>query len=432
MRYLYIVFILFVFYGCSFSDAKPDLNKTSLDIYDLKHIPQDVDVFTKKIVDAQKLYEVQKEFDKHYFKVWRDDFKVDALKDSMWAFDSYRFGNSYGENLNLLEKEFFTFMRKNANFKNYTSINRYAITTKNLNIRAFPTIKPLLRDPTQAGEGFPFDYLQNSTIYINKPLFVSHYSKDRAWVFVFSSFTSGWVKTNGIAFVDAQKVKQLQKQRYASILKDADALYDEAGNFICYAKIGMRFPIISQDAQNYIVEITGLGKRVKISKSIATDKPLILNKNNINLVMKSIFKTKYGWGGLYGDRDCSSTLRDLFAPFGIWLPRNSSKQAQVGRVISLENLSDDEKISIIKEKAIPFQTLLYKRGHILLYVGTYDKKVIVFHNTWGIKTKKDGVEGRFIIGKTIFSTLKLGEYLKDYDVDAQLLKNIKSINIITH
>jgi len=437
MRYVYIILISIIFYGCSFDGAKPKSAESVSNIYDLKHIPQKAEVFTKNIKDTEKLYKIQKEFDKSYFKPW-NDFEVDSLKDAMWAFDTYKFGDSYGENLNLLEKEFFTTMRTNANFKEYATINKEAITVKNLNIRAFPTSKPLLRDPSKAGEGFPFDYLQNSTIYINKPLFVSHYSKDRAWVYIYSSFTSGWVKSDGIVFLDKEQTNKLKKQNYIAILKDNKAIYDKDGNFLFYTKIGMRFPLVFEDADSYIVKVIKIDaehkpsfKNVKILKNIATKKTLLLNKKNLNLIMSDISKTKYGWGGLYEDRDCSSTLRDLFNPFGIWLPRNSSKQAKVGKVISLDGLDADEKLSLIKQKAIPFQTLVYKRGHILLYVGTFEGKVIVFHNTWGIKTKKDGVEGRLVIGKSIFSTLQIGKNLKYYDEDAQLLKHIKSINILT-
>ena len=57
--------------------------------------------------------------------------------------------------------------------------------------------------------------------------------------------------------------------------------------------------------------------------------------------------------------------------------------------------------------------------------------IVVFHNAWGIKTKKDGIEGRAIIGKTIFSTLRLGKNLKDYDKEGELLRNLKSMNILT-
>ncbi len=141
-----------------------------------------------------------------------------------------------------------------------------------------------------------------------------------------------------------------------------------------------------------------------------------------------MLKSNYGWGGMYGQRDCSSTLRDAFIPFGIWLPRNSLQQSKLGDVISLEGLSDEAKIATIKEKATAFKTLLYKQGHIVLYVGTYKGKVVVFQNTWGIKTDKDGIEGRFIVGKTLFSTLQIGEDLKEYDEDAGLLRNLKSMN----
>jgi hypothetical protein len=148
-------------------------------------------------------------------------------------------------------------------------------------------------------------------------------------------------------------------------------------------------------------------------------------------ITKEVSKTNYGWGGMYEQRDCSSMLRDMFTPFGIWLPRNSYQQSKVGKIISLKDMSEEKKIITIKEKAIPFQTLLYKKGHIVLYVGTYNDDIVVFHNTWGIKTKKDGVEGRLIIGRAIFSTLKLGEEQKDYDKSSELLKNMTSMNIIT-
>ncbi|MGE4397820.1 MAG: glycoside hydrolase, partial [Sulfurimonas sp.] len=106
-------------------------------------------------------------------------------------------------------------------------------------------------------------------------------------------------------------------------------------------------------------------------------------------------------------------------------------QSKIGKVISLENLSDDEKIDIIKEKAIPFETLLYKRGHVVLFVGTYNDEIVVFHNTWGIKTKSETDEGRVIIGKPIFSSLRLGQYQENYDEEAEILKNLTSMNILT-
>ena len=136
-------------------------------------------------------------------------------------------------------------------------------------------------------------------------------------------------------------------------------------------------------------------------------------------------------GGLYEERDCSSTLRDFYAPFGIWLPRNSSQQAKIGKIISLESLSLQQKREKIKKEAVPFETLLYKKGHILLYLGVYKGKITVLHNAWGIRTLDKGKEGRRVLGKTIISSLELGKELKDYDEESGLLAKISSMNIVT-
>ena len=34
-------------------------------------------------------------------------------------------------------------------------------------------------------------------------------------------------------------------------------------------------------------------------------------------------------------------IRDLFTPFGLWLPRNSKEQAEAGRFINIRNLRRD-------------------------------------------------------------------------------------------
>ena len=54
-----------------------------------------------------------------------------------------------------------------------------AITIRRTNVKALPTSTSFYRNPKKVGEGFPFDYNQNSALHINVPLYISHYSKDR-------------------------------------------------------------------------------------------------------------------------------------------------------------------------------------------------------------------------------------------------------------
>ena len=132
-----------------------------------------------------------------------------------------------------------------------------------------------------------------------------------------------------------------------------------------------------------------------------------------------------------GHRDCSSMTKDFFTPFGIYLKRNSFGQREAGRYIEIKGLSQEEKKHQIIEKGMPFLTLIYAKGHIMLYVGMKDKEPLIFHNIWGIKTLKDNdKEDRFIIGKTVITTLELGKDLPNYMQRDNLLSKIEGIVIL--
>jgi hypothetical protein len=426
-----------LFIGCSSNNFKYADNN-QIKIYDLLNIPQDVSCFAKNIDSNSSLYDIQKEYKKYYFSIWNIDKPQEDAKSVMWPFESYKMGESYGENLQLLKEDFFDSIRENSNFESYGTVNEKALTLKESDIRSFPTHRPLFKNPSLAGEGYPFDYLQNSTIHANEPIFISHYSKDREWAFIFSSYASGWLKTDAFVILKKRDIDFWQKAQQVAITKENEPIYDSEGRFLFKTKIGMMFVLVSEDENTYtILTATSFKKsqplfiNSKISKDIASKEIMKLNQENLTKIVNEVSKTNYGWGGMYKQRDCSSMLRDMFAPFGIWLPRNSYQQSKIGNVINLKNLTNKEKIEVIKEKAIPFQTLLYKKGHVVLYVGTYNNEIIVFHNIWGIKTSRDGIEGRIIIGKPIFSSLKLGKFQENYDKESEILNNLVSMNIIT-
>ena len=441
MKYIYCICFALLFTGCISENApKPENNLTQEEklevLDDLLFVDQNISNYLNNV----KPHFIAKleDYETSYFRPWNIE-KIDiSVDEAMWAYRAFRVGNSYGENLQPLENSFFTDVYERSNFKDFATLNKPAITIKALDIRAFPSDKPLLMDPKKAGEGFPFDYLQNSSIAPNKPVLVSHYSRDREWVFIQASFAYGWVKARDIVFVPKKYTKLYQEAQKEFFIKENMPVYDSKGNFLFRSRIGMMLPEIDDASSAYkLLTIVNYKnsqpyyRESKFSNKLVHQGILNFNSKNIVMIFNEVANVKYGWGGMYGQRDCSSILRDFYAPFGLWLPRNSYEQSKIGKVISLENLSDEEKIAKIQAEAIPFETLLYKKGHILLYVGVKDGKVIVFHNTWGVKTKKEGVEGRFIIGKPIFSTLELGSNLENYDKDASILHNLKSMNILT-
>lgn len=431
MKYIYLIIVLLLLSACSLThQAQKEY------ISDLREIPQDPFVFTQRInkgfIGDGLAYKAA------YFSPWNiTAFDIPQEK-AMWAYNVFTPQKSYGENLQPIDQGFFDAILMNSNFKDYATVNKRAVTLRHLNLRAFPTKRPLLRDPNKAGEGFPFDYLQNSTIEANKPLFVSHYSKDKAWVFVKSSFAYGWVRTSDIVFIDKKDSDTWQQMGQIFLLTDNDPIYSQNGNYLFRTHIGMILPLIQENNKSYTVmtiskfkENEPYFRESNISKNISHNGILPFNSANIDAIINELLKVNYGWGGMYSQRDCSSTMRDFFAPFGIWLPRNSYQQSQVGKVISLKDLSDEEKIASIKKYAVPFETLLYRKGHIVLYAGTYHDKIVIFQNLWGVKTKSDGKEGRYIIGRTIFSTLEVGENLEDFDEEGSLLHGLESMNIVS-
>jgi hypothetical protein len=83
-------------------------------------------------------------------------------------------------------------------------------------------------------------------------------------------------------------------------------------------------------------------------------------------------------------------------------------------------------------QGIPYLTLLWRRGHIMLYIGTYQGEPLVFHNMWGISTRNLlGRKGKVIVGHAAITTLHPGRELFNYDVaSADLTRNIIGMTLL--
>lgn len=411
------------------------------DIEDLKKIPQNSHFYATTVPDDLILSDEQKSLDKRFNRLHFAPWDLKSLKykksEAMWPFAVYSKYSVYGENYIKLPKNWFNRQRKNANFENYNTLNIRAITVRNSDLKNFPTTKPLFKNTKQAGEGFPFDYNQNSAIKANSPILISHYSKDRAFVFVQSSFALGWVKVEDIALVNEEFISKFKNGNYSVIVKDRVPIYDGIGNFKFYAKVGTIFPILKARADSFEVGIVlrdidskAVFSKSYISRKFLAKKPIEFNSINLAEVTNELLNEPYGWGGVLQNRDCSATMKDFFSPFGLWLPRNSAAQAKSGTYISLQGLSNRKKEELILQKAIPFMTLIYLKGHIMLYIGEYEGRALVFHNSWGVKTVEDGVEKRHIIGRAAITTLEPGRELDGFSSYRSILSRVRGITIL--
>lgn len=409
---------LFLFTACSI--------KQEVKQYDL-----DDNIKAKKVNDnfINQNEETQNLINK-YFSVWEKE-KLDYSKtDAAWGLN-YRFRTIYLENHRIADSLWFDKQQENSNFDEYNTLLKKAITLKNTNVRVLPTHSPMFYEPTKPGEGFPFDYNQNSLIKINTPLIVSHLSKDKAWAYIQSSTVGGWIKINDIAFTSEEFIKEFKTNNYFVAIKEKFPLYDNV--FREYVKVATIFP---KKADQYIIAKADFNQNaiisfIQISGDEVEQLPIKYNVENRIKIARALMNEPYGWGGLLNNRDCSSFTQDFFAPFGKFLSRNSKAQTKNGKYFDISNLSNEEKKNYILKNAVPFSTLVYLKGHIMLYVGVKDKEPLVMHNMWSVRLKdKKGKEYRHIVGKASITTLEPGKDLKDFDENNNILKKIRGIVIL--
>ena len=370
------------------------------------------------------------EYFSKYFRPWKQSKLSYSEVEAKWGF-SYKNKKVYLENHNQATKEWFDKKIENANFENYNKDIKKAITLKNTNVRVLPTNSPMFYNPSLPGEGFPFDYNQNSLLKINTPLIVSHFSKDRAWAFVESHFVGGWVEINSIAFVDDDFINDFTTNDYFIATKEKFAIYDPI--FREYVKVGTIFPkkdnnfIVAKEDDNLNAKIS----YIQIEEEFVEPMPLAYTYENRARVLKEFMNEPYGWAGLLNNRDCSSFTQDYFSVFGKYLHRNSKAQTTNGKYFDISQLNLDEKKEFIRKNGIPFSTLVYLKGHIMLYIGIENNEPLVVHNVWSVKLKdKEDKEFRYIIGKTAITTLEPAKEQEGFTQDSNILKKVLGITIL--
>ncbi len=413
------------------------------EIRDFRDIRQDHRYFTAPLDKEfrEESRELQKKADAFhdamFFSPWQQVKSRFSREEIKWEFDKYGQDLGYGRKGKKHSRSWMNKLTANAQLPAYPAAGYPAITLLNTDLRVLPTREAHLSDPRNCP--LPFDNMQNSAVAANTPVYVSHVTKDRSWVLVETHYALGWVPARHIATVDADFTKRWESGPYATIVKDKTPLYGKGGRLLFKASLGAFFPKASEDGQTIKILVAVAGKKkaaaireIALSRKTIAVKPLALNAANVTRVANELMNEPYGWGGLEEKRDCSSTLMDFFAPFGIWLPRNSGDQAKkAGTFIDLKGLSPEEKEKAILKQGLPYFTLLWLKGHIMLYIGSQEGRALVFHNFWSVKTSDGrGRTGKKIIGRSAITTLNPGEELRQGKSEGNILPNILGMTLL--
>jgi len=399
-------------------------------VADMRNIPQNPAYYASQVkpFSKQKQAKLDKAYNKKYFKPWYLSKLDIPQKDFGWEVRFVTKKPIYRAKGSVIVPATYNKWIANAQYDKINTKKYKAITVRRTNVKALPTARAFYRDPRKTGEGFPFDYNQNSALHINIPLLISHFSKDRRWAFVQASYSFGWVKVEDLALVNSHFIKTFQNGRYAMSIKDNLRLFDNKKD-VSIVKLGALFPI-AKDGKHYLVASRDKKGRAHIEKVIATSpkviakKPLPFTPENVAMLAKEFYGEPYGWGGSYECRDCSATTRDFLGPFGIFLRRNSSKQAKDGKAISIKGLKKAIKKKKIIAKAEPFRSLLHVPGHIVLYLGQHKGEPVIMHTYWGIRKNN---RTKLITGRTIITSTEPGKERKDIREKSKLINTLKTI-----
>lgn len=366
---------------------------------------------------------LNKQYQQFYFKPWSRGQSAPSDPHLFWAIPFIQKAEGFGENKLPHSECWKEKVIQNADTGNVGDKIWLGVNTGRTFLRALPTNRPFFLNFNRAGEGYPFDYLQNSALPLNTPVRVIHQSRDKAWLLIESHHSSGWAPTEQICAVTEEQRNLWMLSKQVALIREPVSVTDTLGRFIAQARTGEFFPFIDSTATHWRVGIMirdengqGVIRTGQIPRNDAVLKPWLLNYEHTLQLAETFLNQPYGWGGWLNNRDCSAMIKDFFTPFGIWLPRHSTAQVdfcpyQTG----LYNLNTRDKEFIITHQGMPYLCLLWKPGHIMLYAGQNEKhRPMILHNLWGLKTKpRFGKEGRAIIGRGVLSTL---EPEKDWDI----------------
>lgn len=276
-----------------------------------------------------------------------------------------------------------------------------------------------------------FDELQNSGFDIDSPTVFYHTSADGKWYFGASNVCVGWYRAEDVVVLPHAKWIEYQKSPLWVISTSAkNDIYQDslATRYHCFVRMGVKLPLIAEHEDYYQVQIPAADTKYGyISKTDAVVGYLPYTARNIYLQAFKLLNIPYGWGDMGGEYDCSGLIKQLFACFGIYLPRNGTTQSKAGKLIV--ELSDKKSLSEreaeIVKKGVPAITLLRMPGHIMLYLGSVDGKAYALHDTWGFRTPNNGKDDDInVINKTVVSELHLGEGSKK----GSLLKRLTTLS----
>lgn len=367
-----------------------------------------------------------------FYETGTFDAKAENLerwKSAMTELASYLDGAHYDDTEKTVSGQYVVEILKNVedpDAKEKQEI-RYGICVNPSDVRAFPTENIIADDP---GDN-DFDNVQLSSVRVGEPVTIRAVSEDRKYYLCHTSCISGWIPAEDVAVcrdraewldswvIPQDKVMVVTASKFTleesntspdlsgvmltmgTVLKKADI--SEYGDMITNRSLYYNYPVwipVRNEDGMYEKKLALISMHNGISDGFL---PLTLE----NILAQAFNKLgdAYGWGGMLSAPDCSSYVRDVYKCFGLELPRNTTWQAAMPvEKYDISTATDEEKKEFFKD--LDPGTILFFKGHEMLYLGNEDGKYYVISSSSSIMDP-DGSDEKVRIRSVIINTLDI-------------------------
>lgn len=251
-----------------------------------------------------------------------------------------------------------------------------AVIIARADMMAFPSDEPMFMGPS----GGSMDTTLYSSLYPSEEAALLHLSSDGEWGFFQTQALRGWVRLDKAAFEPSRPLP-LAKDGFLVVTGSSVGVYSAPAFKRPIAELPMGtvvrlkarrmtkgawvvlFPFRSSSG-GLVWKDAYISAKAQVRRGF-----LPYTKRNIIVQSFRMLGEEYGWGGRDGLRDCSMFVKDVFAAFGIRLPRNSRAQSLSGIVKAGAGKAEGQDMLGAVLGAEAGLTLLGLDGHIMIYLG---------------------------------------------------------------
>lgn len=330
----------------------------------------------------------------------------------------------FGMNQRPIPNKWIAQIRRNLDWEQLKQItpqnSNRAIMVENSLMRILPTHDPVFYSDNIAGEGYPFDKLENSVIYVGTPVYIIARSKDHKWDLVLSPSLISWVPDNMVAHVDDKFISKYQAAAYnnlVGITNNNVSIMSPSDVYLLTGYVGVFLPLLTNTSgiikMLLPIRVNGLAeiRTAEIESAAGVQLPLPLTKANFASVLKIMQARPYGWGNFNMYNDCSAEMKSIFTLFGIFIPRNTASIDHAGNVVDVSVLDLKSRVNYLLKNGLPLLTLIHVKGHVVLYIGDYENNIggvkehypLSYQQVWGLRPVDNSY--RSIIGQSVFLPL---------------------------